>query len=194
MIRTRRTEIARRVAAAGAVAIAVAAAALVASGLRDDDHPADVAVVLGTTVGPDGTPSPRLAARLDAALALYRRGRVRSVIVSGGVGGEGFDEAAVMRRYLAARGVPAARIVADSLGVTTAATARNAAAIMRRNGWASAVAVSQYFHVPRCRLAFRRAGIDPVYSAHARYFEIPDLYSIPRELAGYPAYMAGLRD
>jgi len=193
MMRARWMGIGMRVLAAGAVAFAVAAAAIVAGGLRDDDHPADVAVVLGNTVRPDGTPSPRLAARLDAALALYRRGRVRSVVVSGGVGREGFDEAAVMRRYLAARGVPAARIVADSLGLTTAATARNAAAIMRRNGWTSAVVVSQYFHLPRCRLAFRRAGIRAVYSAHTRYFEATDLYSIAREVVAYPAYAAGLR-
>jgi uncharacterized SAM-binding protein YcdF (DUF218 family) len=98
-----------------------------------------------------------------------------------------------MKRYLAARGIPAARIVADSLGVTTAATARNTAAIMRRNGWMSSVVVSHAFHVPRCRLALRRAGIAPVYSAHARYFEVLDLYSTAREVVGYPAYLAGLR-
>jgi uncharacterized SAM-binding protein YcdF (DUF218 family) len=185
--------IARRVLLAGIAAFALAAGLIVLSGLRDDVRAADVAVVLGTTANPDGTPSPRLAARLDAAAGLYRRGIVRNVIVSGGVGKEGVDESAVMKRYLAARGIPADRIVADSLGLTTAATARNAAAIMRGNGWSSAVVVSQYFHVPRCRLALRRAGIAPVYSAHARYFEMRDLYSIAREVVGYPAYFAGAR-
>lgn len=185
--------IARRVLLAGVGGFALAAALIVVSGLRDDVHAADVAVVLGTTANPDGTPSPRLAARLDAAAGLYGRGVVRNVIVSGGVGVEGVDESAVMKRYLVGRGIPAARIVADSLGLTTAATARNAAAIMRRNRWSSAVVVSQYFHVPRCRLALRRAGIAPVYSTHARFFELRDLYSIAREVVGYPAYLAGAR-
>jgi uncharacterized SAM-binding protein YcdF (DUF218 family) len=185
--------IARRVLLAGMGVFALAAALIVVSGLRDDIHPADVAVVLGTTANPDGTPSPRLAARLDAAAGLYARRVVGNVIVSGGVGVEGVDESAVMKRYLVGLGIPASRIVADSLGLTTAATARNAAAIIRRNRWSSAVVVSQYFHIPRCRLALRRAGIAPVYSAHARYFEPRDLYSIAREVVGYPAYLAGAR-
>ena len=51
--------------------------------MRDDIHEADVAVVLGNTVNPDGTPSRRLAARLDLAVDLYQRGLFRNVLVSG---------------------------------------------------------------------------------------------------------------
>jgi uncharacterized SAM-binding protein YcdF (DUF218 family) len=178
---------------AGIVLFVVAAGLIVVSGLRDDVRPADVAVVLGNEVRADGTPHPRLASRLDAALALYDSGVVKSVIVSGGIGESGFDEAAVMKQYLAARGVPADRIVADSMGVTTGATATNTAAILRQKGWSSVVVVSQYFHIPRCRLAMRRVGITPVYSAHARYFEWRDLYSTAREVVGYPAYLLGAR-
>lgn len=192
--RSRTGRIVRRVLLAGVGAFALAAALIVGDGLRDDVRRADVAVVLGTTANPDGTPSPRLAARLDAAARLYEGGMVRNVIVSGGVGVEGVDESAVMKRYLVEKGIPAERIVPDSLGINTAATGRNTAVIMRANRWSSAVVVSQYFHVPRSRLALRRAGIAPVYSAHARYFEARDLYSIAREVVGYPAYLAGARD
>lgn len=181
-------------AALAGIALFVAAAGLIAvSGLRDDVRPADVAVVLGNEVRADGTPHPRLAARLDAAFALYEGGVVKNVIVSGGVGRSGFDESAVMKSYLAARGIPADRIVADSLGVTTAATAVNTAAILRQKQWSSVVVVSQYFYIPRCRLAMRRVGITPVYSAHARYSELRDLYSTAREVVGYPAYLLGAR-
>jgi vancomycin permeability regulator SanA len=180
-------------ALAGIGVFVVAAGLIAISGLRDDVRPADVAVVLGNEVRADGTPHPRLAARLDAALALYDSGVVKNVIVSGGVGRSGFDEAAVMKAYLAGRGLPADRIVADSLGVTTGATATNTAAILRQKGWSSVVVVSQYFHIPRCRLAMRRVGITPVYSAHARYFEWRDLYSTAREVVGYPAYLLGAR-
>jgi vancomycin permeability regulator SanA len=149
--------------------------------------------VLGNQVMRGGTPHPRLAARLDAALALYDRGVVKNVIVSGGIGNEGFDESAVMKRYLVGRGIPAERIVTDSLGVNTAATAVNTAAILRQKRWSSVIVVSQYFHIPRCRLAMRRAGVAPVYSAHADYFELRDPYSTAREVIGYPAYLLGAR-
>lgn len=43
----------------GALVLMLAVAALVWDGLSDRPGPADVALVLGTTVHPDGTPSPR---------------------------------------------------------------------------------------------------------------------------------------
>lgn len=167
---------------------------LVAVGLRDEIHEADVAVVLGNTVNPDGTPSNRLAARLDMAVELYRRGLFKNVVVSGGVGQEGFDEAEVMKDYLVNQGVPRASIVVDSLGVTTAATAKNTAALAKLHGWSRVLVVSQYFHIPRCRLALSQAGLAPVFSAHARYFELRDVYSIFREVIGYAAYLGGVRN
>lgn len=167
---------------------------LVSAGLRDEIHEADVAVVLGNTVNPDGTPSHRLAARLDRAVELYRRGLFKNVVVSGGVGREGFDEAEVMKDYLVNQGVPRASIVVDSLGLTTAATAKNTAALAKLHGWSRVLVVSQYFHIPRCRLAFAQAGLAPVFSAHARYFELRDVYSILRELVGYAAYLGGVRN
>ena len=167
----------------------VAALLVAADGLRDEIHPADVAIVPGNTVERDGQPSARLRARLDKALALYRDGMFGHVIVSGGVGAEGFDEAEVMKRYLVSRGVPEERVIADGGGTTTYRTARNAAEVMRRNGWGSALVVSQYFHIARTRLAVERYGVKPVYSAHAEYFELRDLYSLAREVIGYGAYL-----
>ena len=172
------------------VAFLVAAVGLAADGLRDEIHPADVAVVPGNTVERDGQPSARLRARLDKTLELYRVGLFGHVIVSGGVGAEGFDEAEVMKRYLVSRGVPEDRVIADGGGTTTYRTARNAAELMKRNGWGSALVVSQYFHIARTRLALERYGVRPVYSAHAEYFELRDLYSLAREVIGYGAYLA----
>jgi uncharacterized SAM-binding protein YcdF (DUF218 family) len=167
----------------------VAAALLAADGLRDEIHPADVAIVPGNTVERDGQPSARLRARLDKTLELYRGGLFGHVIVSGGVGVEGFDEAEVMKRYLVSRGVPEARVIADGGGATTYLTARNAAEIMKRNEWRSALVVTQYFHVARTRLAVESCGVGPVYSAHAEYFELRDMYSLAREVIGYGAYL-----
>ena len=171
------------------LAFTLAATLIVADGLTDDIQPADVAIVPGNTVEKDGRPSARLRARLDQTVALYRQGLFPDVIVSGGVGSEGFDEAEVMKRYLVENGVPEGRIHVDGGGATTHLTARNASRMMRENGWRSALVVTQYFHVPRTRLAVKRSGVAPVFSAHARYFELRDGYSIAREVIGYGAYL-----
>ena len=171
------------------LAFILAATLIVADGLTDDIHSADVAIVPGNTVEKDGRPSARLSARLDQTVVLYRQGLFHDVIVSGGIGREGFDEAEVMKRYLVEKGVPEGRIHVDSGGNTTHLTARNASQIMRENGWQSAMVVTQYFHVPRTRLALQRSGITQVFSAHARYFELRDVYSIAREVVGYGAYL-----
>jgi vancomycin permeability regulator SanA len=167
----------------------LAAMWIVVDGLSDDIHAADVAIVPGNTVEKDGRPSARLQARLDQTIALYRQGLFPDVIVSGGMGREGFDEAEVMKRYLVENGVPEGRIHVDGGGATTYLTARNAARMMRENGWQSAMVVSQYFHVPRMRLAVKRSGVTTVFSAHARYFELRDVYSTAREVIGYGAYL-----
>jgi uncharacterized SAM-binding protein YcdF (DUF218 family) len=188
MSRIHLRRVARRAAAGGCAAFAAAFIAISLAGLWDDARPADVCVVLGNTVGRDGRPSERLRARLDKALELYRAGMFAEVIVSGGVGEEGFDEAAVMKQYLLENGVPEDRVHADSRGLDTFETARNAKTLMAARGWGSALVVSQYFHVPRCRLALRRAGVGDVSSAHADYFELRDLYSTCREVAAYAYY------
>lgn len=172
----------------GAAAFTLGVAVLVWDGLHDDIHSADLGVVLGNTVYPDGTPSPRLAARLDRALELRRDGMFQLVLVSGATGDEGRDEAVAMRDYLVQRGVPSADILVDSNGANTFATAANAQRLMQERGLHSAVVISQYFHVPRARLALRRFGVEKVYSAHARYFELRDFYSAPRELIGFLRY------
>lgn len=171
-----------------ALLLILAAFALAAAGLLIGARPADVAVVLGNTVQADGRPSPRLAARLDRAYDCYAASQCRILFVSGGVDPAGVDEAAAMRDYLLARGVPAGRIVTDSAGVDSWATARHASAYMRENGYASALAVTQYFHVPRTVLALRRQGIAEVGGGYPRFFELRDIYSIFRELPAMAWY------
>lgn len=177
-----------RLILAGAASFLIALALLLWDGLHDDVHAADLGIVLGNTVHADGTPSPRLVARLERTLELYQQGVFPRILVSGAVGKEGRDEALVMRDYLLQRGVPAAQVFTDSEGKTTFATASNARALMKQRGLKSALVVSQYFHVPRARFALQRFGVEEVYSAHAHYFELRDIYSVPRELIGLLSY------
>lgn len=163
--------------------------AITAIGLADTARPSDVAIVLGSKVNPDGSLSPRLQARLDRALALYQQKLVANLIVSGGFGKEGHDEALVMRQYLIRQGVPEATIVADQHGDNTEATALNSTAIMQQHGWKSAIVVSQYFHIARSAWALHRAGIGNVTTAHANYFEPRDIYATLREAVACLAYL-----
>jgi vancomycin permeability regulator SanA len=179
---------------AALLAYLIAAAGIAVAGLRDHLVPADAIVVLGNTVGPDGQPSPRLRARLDCALGAWRLKLAPWVIVTGGVGKEGFDEAAVMAQYLMQHGVPAAAILVDSAGNDTAASAINVATIARARKLKSVLLASQYFHLPRASLAFERAGVPVAGTVHARYAEARDLYSLAREVVGFGAYLTGIKD
>ncbi|MCU6616263.1 YdcF family protein [Achromobacter mucicolens] len=172
-----------------AALVLLAAFALAATGLVTGARHADVAVVLGNKVEPGGQPSPRLAARLDRAYDCYAASQCRILFVSGGVDPAGTDEAAAMRDYLLARGVPADQIVVDSAGVDTWATARHASAYMREHGYTRALAVTQYFHVPRTMLALKRQGVADVGGSYPAFFEMRDLYSVFRELPAVALYI-----
>ncbi len=170
--------------------------AISVDGCHDDEIeevPVDVAVVLGNRVTPGGIPSPRLLRRLERAIELHRAGTVARVIVSGGQDPGSPHEADVMRTVLLAAGVPDAAIVVDRGGVDTHATARFTRDYMHAHGLTSVIAVSQFYHLSRCKLALRRFGVPEVYAAHAALeFEIRDPWSMGRELVGYYAYL--LRD
>ena len=189
MQRTRIRRYVVRAFAATAALFILGTTILVVAGLSDSIGTADIALVLGSKVELDGTPSPRLRARLDRTLELYRAGYFPAVIASGGTGKEGFDEASVMRDYLVAHGIPSDRVIVDSHGTTTFMSAKNTLDIARQRKLNSVFVVSQYFHLPRARLALKRLGISTVYSAHAHFFEGRDIYSSLRELLGYLSYL-----
>lgn len=183
----------RRPLLLGAAWAAVHLAAISVDGCSDDDVPADVAVVLGNAVTVGGQTSPRLQQRLDRAIELYKTGRARRLIVSGGQDPGSPHEADVMRTVLLAAGVPDAAIVVDRGGIDTHATARFTRDYMQAHGLRSVIAVSQFYHLSRCKLALRWFGVPEVHAAHAALsFELRDPYSLLRELVGYYAYM--LRD
>ena len=180
---------------------------IVVTGRSENVFPADVAVVLGNEVHTDGSVSPRLAARLDRGATLYREGFCRVLIVSGGLGKSGYDEATAMAAYLIAAGIPETAVVLDHDGANSWSTAVFTAAYMRDNGLRSAMVVSQYFHVPRSRMALRMALRDsgyapegtplPIGGACPDYYEWRDIFSIVREVAAifiYPVRHGSWRD
>jgi vancomycin permeability regulator SanA len=157
-------------------------------GFHDTLTPSDCGVILGNKVYPDGTPSKRLQARLDKGIELFNKQLFKRIIVSGGIDKEGTNEASAMKKYLIKNGIPENAIIEDSLGKNSYMTAVFTKRYLDQNKLKSATAISQYHHITRLKLIFSKVGINPVYSAHASFFEWRDFYSIFREFAGFYKY------
>jgi uncharacterized SAM-binding protein YcdF (DUF218 family) len=145
--------------AAGAV-YTVALTAVLVTSLHDQRRPVDAIVVLGAAQY-NGRPSPVLRARLDHALALYREGFAPLIVLTGGVGrGDTTSEAHVGMRYLLAREVPPASIVAQPVGRSTRTSMTAVGDWLRQRGLRRVLLVSDPFHMFRLRLEARRTALE----------------------------------
>lgn len=161
---------------------------IITDGLLDDKNPkARVAVILGSKVNTDGSLSNRLKARLDRGLQLYEDELVKELYVSGGFGKEGYYEGTLMADYLVSQGVPKNLVKIDNHGINTRSTAVNFTKDYPDE--TSAIVVSQYFHITRCKLAFKQVGINNVKGVHCEHFELKDPYSAFREFFGFYKYL-----
>ncbi len=161
---------------------------IISDGLIDDEvEKAKVAVIFGSKVNEDGSLSERLKARLDRGLVLLRDSLVTEIYVSGGLGKEGFYEGTVMSDYLVSKGVLKKFIKIDNEGINTRSTALNFKKEYPFDS--SAIVVSQYFHVTRCKLAFMQVGVKYVKGVHCNFFESRDIYAAFREFFGFYKYL-----
>jgi len=153
-------------------------------------------VVLGARVFENGALSTSLADRMATGVELYQAGLVDTMVLSGARGASGIDEPAAMRDYAVGRGVPADAIVLDHKGVDTDATVRETVALTARTGRRLLV-VSQGYHLPRVKLAYRAAGLDVRTVPATTSLPIPKTpYFIVREIPAFWTYMvrAWMRD
>lgn len=160
---------------------------IVYDGLTDEEVKVEMMVILGNKVKQDGTLSLRLKARLDKGVALYNQGLAPMIVVSGGLGKEGHFEGTKMAEYLIQNGVEKERIKIDNQGNTTQLTAANFKKLFPKVK--KVMIVSQFYHISRTKLAFRKQGVTQVYGVHCDYFEWRDAYSLFREFFGYYKYL-----
>ena len=118
---------------------------------------AQVAIVPGALVKPDGTLSAMLRDRIAGAVELYRDGTVDRILVSGDHGRLGYDETDTMRDAVLAAGVPPEAVFTDYAGFDTWSTMARARDIF---GVDSAIVVTQGFHAARAVDLGRAAGLD----------------------------------
>jgi len=117
----------------------------------------DVAIVPGSRVF-RGQPLLILRARLEAALALYRAGRVKAILASGDDSAAS-PEVTIMGAWLRDHGVPAADVWSDGGGSRTRETMNRAAALY---GISGAIVCTQTVNMDRTLYLAHAAGIDAV--------------------------------
>ena len=153
--------------AAVGVAVAAALAGLTAISMRVAMRPfiyasladvpqSQVALVLGASVV-RGEPSPILRARSDAAIALYRAGKVAAILVTGDNGALSYDEVTPVRKYLLDAGIPAGVIFLDHAGFDTYSSMYRARDVFEVR---SLTVVTQDFHLPRALFVARHLGVE----------------------------------
>ena len=120
-------------------------------------EPDAIVVIFGAAVRPDGQPSQTLRHRVNAAVR-FADGFARPVFIPTGAKGRyGDAEAMVMARQLADAGIPVTAIRPETTGTDTLSSVRAVAAMVR--GASTVYACTSAYHLPRCLLLLRLAGI-----------------------------------
>ncbi|WP_246302736.1 YdcF family protein [Paenibacillus plantarum] len=127
----------------------------------------DVGIVLGASLRND-TPSPGLQERLDLAVELYKQGRFKQLIVSGGLdhNGSKLTEAEGMRDYLVKNGLPKSSILLEPKATSTYENLLFSKQIMDEKSLVSSIIITHKFHSSRSLDIAETIGFkDPLVSS-----------------------------
>jgi uncharacterized SAM-binding protein YcdF (DUF218 family) len=110
---------------------------------------ADAAIVLGAGVFGD-SPSPIFKERINHGIWLYKKGYVKKIIFTGGIGEKKqYSEAAVAQKYAIKNGIPESDIFLEDKSRKTRENIIFAARIVRANKWSNVILVSDPYHMKR---------------------------------------------
>jgi len=124
---------------------------------------ADAALVLGNRVWLDGAPNPCLAARVDAAVALARAGRVPLLVMSGGVDHEdGRIEAVAMEGLARAAGYTGP-VLREAASQSTRENLLLSRPVLEAAGVRRVIVVTEPSHLWRTRLLAGGSGFDRAF-------------------------------
>lgn len=131
-------------------------------GLTDRAESADVILVLGAGLRPDGRPGPALTRRSTHAADLWREGYAPRIICSGGTPGQVTirSEADACAEILREQGVPSEVILLEDDSRSTEENAIESRQLMASRGWSTAILVTDGFHLLRAHWIFRLYGLD----------------------------------
>ena len=122
-------------------------------------------IVLGCAILKDGTVTPLLRGRCDAAIKTWKAGGCRAkIICSGGQGpNEVISEAQSMANYLVSQGVPQSDVLLEDKSTTTEENLRYSHAIIDERGGATRCTIAtNSYHCLRAAMFARREGLNAV--------------------------------
>lgn len=119
----------------------------------------DCIVVLGASVYADGSLSPILENRVDAAIDLYNCGFAPTIIMSGDGREANYDEPSAMKDYAVSRGVPSGDVYCDPGGYHTYDTMWRVSHVF---GAESCMVVTQEYHLYRAVFDAHGVGMDAI--------------------------------
>lgn len=125
--------------------------------LQSVGMPKAYGIVLGAAVKADGTPSDALQDRLDTAIALYKSGMIKYVLLTGDGGGRNVDEISAMNRVILDAGIPQKNIILDKEGYRTYESCSRAISVYYVP---EAYVITQKFHLSRALFLCNELGMD----------------------------------
>ena len=132
---------------------------IVSYGYSSFDSHADAALVLGAAAWGQ-KPSPVYRERITEAIALYKSGRVRYLVFTGGTPQSGYPaEGEVGRRFAIENGVPPAAILVETTSRTTWQNLANAKELLASNGIQTVLLVSDPLHMRRAMAMAASLGL-----------------------------------
>lgn len=126
----------------------------------------EYAVVFGAYVFEDQTLSDAAWERIEAAVQLYRQGKVEKLFISGD--NDSNQQAEAMAQYARKRGIPDRDILVDSMGIDTHDTCRHFARFAREG-----ILVTQAYHLPRAMWMCEQEGVSVIGLAANRLGLLP---------------------
>lgn len=135
------------------------------------DAHADAALVLGAAAW-GHKPSPVYRGRINEAIALYKAGRVRFLVFTGGTPEPGYPaEGEVGRKFAIAHGVPSTAILFETASRTTWENLANARELLAPAGIHTVLLVSDPLHMRRAMAMASSLGLQatPAPTSSSRF-------------------------
>lgn len=156
----------------------------------DDPPEAQVVIVPGALVYGNGLVSDALYDRVAEGVELYKKGRVKKILLTGDHGTRGYDEVNGMKKLTLKLGVPEEDIFLDHAGFNTYESMYRAKAVFNVQ---NALVVTQDFHLSRSVYLARKSGIEAWgVEAKPRRWQNPDLdfYNIRETFSRIKAFIS----
>ena len=153
--------------------------------------PTEIGVVLTEVTNLNKTASDRTffgkgADRITQALQLYRMGKIKKILITGGQGlnpTNAYAEAELLKRFLIMTGMPETDILTEEKSVNTRENAVFTKEFLGKNGISTDqefVLITSAFHMPRSEKCFAKVGLKTIpfpvdYYSHDVKYDLPTL-------------------